>query len=103
MAQPESAGLARTLGLWEVTTITAGNILGSAIFVAAAFVPREVPHPTLVLLLWVAGPCRLDRRSPSAPRAAGSTRDAAPTARRAAGCRQSTWRSSRGLVMRAAT
>ena len=24
-------------------------------FVAAAFVPREVPHPTLALLLWVAG------------------------------------------------
>jgi APA family basic amino acid/polyamine antiporter len=55
MAHPESAGLARTLGLWDVTTITGGNILGSAIFVAAAFVPREVPHPTLVLLLWVAG------------------------------------------------
>jgi len=41
--------------LWDVTTITAGTILGSAIFVAAAFVPREVPHPTLVLLLWVTG------------------------------------------------
>jgi APA family basic amino acid/polyamine antiporter len=41
--------------LWDVTTITVGTILGSAIFVAAAFVPREVPHPTLVLLLWVAG------------------------------------------------
>ena len=52
---PESPGLARALGLWDVTTITAGTILGSAIFVAAAFVPREVPHPTLALLLWVAG------------------------------------------------
>ena len=50
-----SAGLARTRGLWDVTTITAGNILGSAIFVAAAFVPRELPHPTLLLLVWVAG------------------------------------------------
>ena len=48
-------GLTRALGLWDVTTITAGTILGSAIFVAAAFVPREVPHPTLVLLVWVAG------------------------------------------------
>jgi basic amino acid/polyamine antiporter, APA family len=55
MAEPESPGLTRALGLWDVTTITAGTILGSAIFVAAAFVPREVPHPTLVLLLWVAG------------------------------------------------
>ncbi len=51
----QSTGLTRALGLWDVTTITAGTILGSAIFVAAAFVPREVPHPTLVLLLWVAG------------------------------------------------
>ena len=52
---PESAGLTRALGLWEVTTITAGTILGSAIFVAAAFVPRAVPHPALVLLAWVVG------------------------------------------------
>ncbi len=48
-------GLTRALGLWDATTITAGTILGSAIFVAAAFVPREVPHPTLAMLLWVAG------------------------------------------------
>ena len=47
--------LTRALGLWDVTTITAGTILGSAIFVAAAFVLREVPHPTLVMLLWVVG------------------------------------------------
>ena len=53
--KPESPGLTRALGLWDVTTITAGTILGSAIFVAAAFVPREVPHPALVLLLWIAG------------------------------------------------
>ena len=53
--EPGSPGLVRTLGLWDVTAITAGTILGSAIFVAAAFVPREVPHPTLALLLWVAG------------------------------------------------
>jgi len=53
--EPRSVGLIRTLGLWDVTTITAGTILGSAIFLAAAFVPREVPHATLALLLWVAG------------------------------------------------
>lgn len=55
VAQPESRGLVRTLGLWDVTAITAGTILGSAIFLAAAFVPREVPHPTLALLIWVIG------------------------------------------------
>ena len=53
--EPKARGLVRTLGLWDVTAITAGTILGSAIFVAAAFVPRAVPHPTLALLLWVAG------------------------------------------------
>jgi basic amino acid/polyamine antiporter, APA family len=53
--EPPSQGLVRALGLWDVTTITAGTVLGSAIFVAAAFVPRAVPHPTLALLLWVAG------------------------------------------------
>ena len=41
--------------MWDVTAITAGTILGSAIFLAAAFVPREIPHPTLALLIWVAG------------------------------------------------
>ena len=51
----ETRGLLRVLGLWDVTAITAGTILGSAIFVAAAFVPREVPHPTLALVLWVIG------------------------------------------------
>jgi basic amino acid/polyamine antiporter, APA family len=45
----------RELGLWDVTTITAGTILGSAIFVAAAFVPRAVPHPALAMLVWVVG------------------------------------------------
>ena len=55
MRPSESPGLARALGLWDVTAITAGTILGSAIFVAAAFVPRQVPHPTLALLLWVFG------------------------------------------------
>jgi APA family basic amino acid/polyamine antiporter len=55
VAAPQSRGLLRALGLWDVTAITAGTILGSAIFVAAAFVPRVVPHPTLALLLWAAG------------------------------------------------
>ena len=35
--------------------VTAGTIMGSAIFLAAAFVPRSVPHAGLVLLLWTVG------------------------------------------------
>lgn len=53
--EAETSGLVRTLGLWDVTTITAGTMLGSAIFLAAAIVAREVPHPALVMVLWVAG------------------------------------------------
>jgi APA family basic amino acid/polyamine antiporter len=55
LRESESTGLTRSLGLWDVTTITAGTILGSAIFVAAAFVPREIPHPMLVLFVWIGG------------------------------------------------
>jgi APA family basic amino acid/polyamine antiporter len=29
--------------------------MGSAIFLAAAFVPRSVPHPSLVLMIWTVG------------------------------------------------
>jgi amino acid permease len=53
--EPTAPALVRTLGLWDVTAITAGTILGSAIFVAASFVVCAVAHPTLALLMWVAG------------------------------------------------
>ena len=55
MVEPKSPGLVRALGLWDVTTITVGTILGSAIFVAAAFVPREVPAAHAGAAPWVAG------------------------------------------------
>jgi len=51
-AQPS---LVRGLGPWDGTLITIGSILGSAIFIAAADVPRAVPHPSLILLLWILG------------------------------------------------
>ena len=47
--------LVRGLGAWDGTLITIGSILGSAIFIAAADVPRAVPHAGLVLLLWFLG------------------------------------------------
>lgn len=47
--------LVRRLGPWDGTLITIGSVLGSAIFIAAADVPRAVPHAGLVLLLWVLG------------------------------------------------
>lgn len=54
-AGENQGSLARALGAWDVATLTAGTVLGSGIFLAAAYVPREVPHPTLVMLLWVVG------------------------------------------------
>lgn len=53
--RPGEPTLVRVLGAWDVAGITAGAMLGSAIFLAAAYVPREVPHPILVILLWVVG------------------------------------------------
>ncbi|MEO8452838.1 MAG: amino acid permease [Gemmatimonadota bacterium] len=55
IAPEKERGLARELGAWDVAAITAGTILGSALFIAAAFVPRAVPQPTVVLVLWVVG------------------------------------------------
>jgi len=56
MASPTPPpGLLRALGHRDIALITIGSILGSAIFIAAADVPRAVPHPLLVLLLWTAG------------------------------------------------
>ncbi len=56
MASPTPPpGLLRALDAKDVALLTIGGILGSAIFIAAADVPRAVPHPALVLLLWIAG------------------------------------------------
>lgn len=47
--------LIRVLGAWDAASMTIGTVLGSAIFIAAAFVPRAVPHAGLVLAVWIAG------------------------------------------------
>jgi APA family basic amino acid/polyamine antiporter len=47
--------LLRALGAWDVSLITIGSVVGSAIFIAAAMVPREMPQPGVLLALWVAG------------------------------------------------
>jgi basic amino acid/polyamine antiporter, APA family len=45
----------RALGTWDVSLITVGMIVGSAIFIAASIVPREMPQPALLIGLWCAG------------------------------------------------
>ena len=55
VAQQSNPTLVRALGTWDVSLITFSSIVGSAIFIAASIVPRAVPDPTLIVLLWVAG------------------------------------------------
>jgi APA family basic amino acid/polyamine antiporter len=47
--------LVRGLGTLDVGFITFNSLVGSAIFIAAAIVPRAAPHPWLMLPLWIAG------------------------------------------------
>jgi APA family basic amino acid/polyamine antiporter len=55
MSPTPAPGLLRALGDRDIALITIGSVLGSAIFIAAADVPRAVPHPLFALLLWTAG------------------------------------------------
>ena len=54
--QPLSAPqLVRGLGVWDVALITFGTLVGSAIFIAAGIVPREMPQPAIMMGLWLLG------------------------------------------------
>src|SRR5215831_19871191 len=53
--QPAGPALLRALGTWDVSLITIGMIVGSAIFLAASMAPREVSQPALLIGLWCVG------------------------------------------------
>ena len=53
--EPPGPSLVRALGTWDVSLITIGMIVGSAIFFAASIAPRELPQPTLLIAVWCAG------------------------------------------------
>src|SRR5215472_15902145 len=53
--QPAEPVLLRALGTWDVSLITIGMIVGSAIFIAASIVPRAMPQPAVVIGLWCIG------------------------------------------------
>src|SRR5712691_1106616 len=57
MVQTTSASgkLPRTLGLWSTVGIVIGITIGSGIFRTPAGVARLVPHPVLLLALWIGG------------------------------------------------
>src|SRR5262249_43944215 len=47
--------LARVLGLFDCTFFVAGSMVGTGIFLSAGNVARKVPHPSLLLLVWILG------------------------------------------------
>src|SRR5437763_6750292 len=50
-----SPGLRRVLGAWDGALITIGGIVGTGIFLTTSDMARALPHPGLILLVWVVG------------------------------------------------
>ena len=50
-----SPSLHRALGPWDGALITIGSVLGTAIFLTPADIARSLPHPGLILAVWLAG------------------------------------------------
>jgi APA family basic amino acid/polyamine antiporter len=70
--------LERRLGLFDATTIVAGSMIGSGIFIVSAEAARHVPSPLALLLVWVltlvvtvAGAWSYGRLAMAFPRAGG--------------------------------
>ena len=47
--------LPRTLGLWSSVALVVGITIGSGIFRSPAGIAQKVPHPSVMLALWVLG------------------------------------------------
>jgi basic amino acid/polyamine antiporter, APA family len=45
----------RGLGVFDATLITIGAVLGSGVFITTGDIARALPHPGLILLVWVTG------------------------------------------------
>src|SRR6185295_7854317 len=52
---PGEKGLVRGLGAWDAALVTIGSVLGTAVFITTADVARVLPHPGLVVAVWVLG------------------------------------------------
>jgi APA family basic amino acid/polyamine antiporter len=54
--QPElGPQLVRGLGTWDGALLTIGSVLGTGIFLTTSDMARVLPHPGLILAVWVAG------------------------------------------------
>jgi basic amino acid/polyamine antiporter, APA family len=49
-----NTGLVKGLGLLDSTTLVAGTMIGSGIFIVSADIARQVNSPSLMLLVWIA-------------------------------------------------
>ena len=54
-AADSSSELVRGLGTWDAALLTIGAVLGTGIFITTADIARVLPHPALILLVWLAG------------------------------------------------
>jgi APA family basic amino acid/polyamine antiporter len=48
-------GLVRVLGAWDGALITIGAVVGTGIFLTTSDMARALPHPGLILLVWLMG------------------------------------------------
>lgn len=54
-AKPAQPELVRGLGVWDGVLITISSIIGTGIFLTTSDIARVLPHPGMILLVWVVG------------------------------------------------
>jgi APA family basic amino acid/polyamine antiporter len=47
--------LVKGLNAWDAALVTIGSVLGTGIFITTGDIARSLPHPGLILLVWVVG------------------------------------------------
>ena len=52
---PQPPALVRSLGVWDGALITIGSIIGTGIFITTGDIARVLPHPGMILLVFVVG------------------------------------------------
>lgn len=52
---PSSPTLVRGLSKWDGTLLTIGSVVGTGIFITTADMAKLLPHPGLILLVWLTG------------------------------------------------
>jgi APA family basic amino acid/polyamine antiporter len=53
--EPPGPTLVRGLTTWDGTLLTIGSIVGTGIFITTADMAKVLPHPGLILLVWLSG------------------------------------------------